>query len=108
MKLYELFSNRVKELCSDVRYQMCQDPTLRNTALTERINEVYSNLEAVISGAMQPNLDIQYRRQPFIGPDVSSSRSKQEHASLQGNVSTSTVGEPPQKYGLIIPIIPIL
>jgi hypothetical protein len=102
MKLYGIFSSRVKDLCRAVSYRLRLDPDLQNDGHIEVINEMRINLEMVISGAKQPNSDGEHWYQSGIGPGSSSFPPELESPPPSGVVDNSAVDELSQRYGLFL------
>lgn len=98
MELYELFRNRVKELCSGVFLLLYQDPALQNEARLQCINAMCIALKVVISEARQLNLGGEHRCQAGIGSDASSTPPKQVNTFRDCNTDTFTIDGMSHRY----------
>jgi hypothetical protein len=87
MELYEIFSNRVNDLCSAICYQLRDDPALQNESYIDSICAMRINLEMVIADAKQSNS----------GGDHSITI-EQESSPLDGIVDDSAVDGLSQRY----------
>jgi hypothetical protein len=84
MELYGIFSDRVKDLCSVVCYQLREDPTLRIERYIEGINAMWINLEMAIADAKQSNSDEDHLHQAWIGSGSSLLDNILNHSAVDG------------------------
>jgi hypothetical protein len=100
MELYEVFSSRVKDLCSAASYQLRLDPALQNESHIEGINAIWINLKTVISDAKEPKSYGEHWHHSGIGPGRSSFPPEHESSPLGGITGNFVVDGLPQRYEL--------
>jgi hypothetical protein len=98
MGLYEIFSNRVKDLCSAVCHKLHKDPTLQNESYIQSISALWINVEMVIADAKQSNSDGDHWHEAYIGPSSSSFSIEQETSPLDSIVDDSAADGISQRY----------